>query len=195
MWVQDLYPKVKCKCQNKETLDSKSDTGTPLSILVNHNMLVWFYLCTNSPTQREWDMPAKCRYKKCMLKKNLLTLRISTISPGSLLEDTYLQLTQQAWTLHSLLVCSFKFCKIIWFWAVQKNVCIWFIKKTCYGAILVIAKINHIVLVHRSMKYECVYKRIDSFRLFHHLMWKKKKLFQLVLTYIADFWKLDIPIM
>lgn len=95
MWVQDLYPKVKCKCQNKETLDSKSDMGTPLSILVNHNMLVWFYLCTNSPTQRESDMPAKCRYKKCLLKKNLLTLRISTISPGSLLEDTYLQLTQQ----------------------------------------------------------------------------------------------------
>lgn len=71
------------------------------------------------------------------------------------------------------------------------------LKKTCYGAILVIAKINHIVLVNRSMKYEFVYKRIDSFRLFHHFVKikKKKKLFQLVLTYIADFWKLDIPIM
>lgn len=49
------------------------------------------------------------------------------------------------------------------------------LKKTCYGAILVIAKINHIVLVNRSMKYEFVYKRIDSFRLFHHFVKIKKK--------------------
>lgn len=49
------------------------------------------------------------------------------------------------------------------------------LKKICYGAILVMAKINHIVLVHRSMKYEFVYKRIDSFRLFHHFVKIKKK--------------------
>lgn len=44
------------------------------------------------------------------------------------------------------------------------------LKKTCYGAILVIAKINHIVLVHQSTKYEFVYKRMDSFRLFNHIV-------------------------